>query len=1097
MSEFIQKPSEPANNNVAWGFPGCDTLSDDSLRIKFGDFEVQPMDNDKVIVYLDDLVFVDGVLVEGSSGLPSVPSNNNNHSIPLPSTTTTLEDQPTDQEQQLQESQQSSPTEELRATVALCNQTIAELVHKKLLKFEKAQRGIFKKRSVSHHRERDDVIRVLNRLSEESRQVVKIHHDMAFQLKIKQRDQTILKKAVTSFGKEVKANSAARRVMKDDLGSMTVQCRELENQLKETDSRWNDRLAAKEQECQRHKKKEMNMTHLLRENSQTLDIVTSELNNANTKMTSLLEDNQQLKIEMTSLQITADKTEYDLQTSLRFKDKLQAEKSFLESGVKNLEEKLRSQRQFFCEQEETLRKQWGEMLLIKERDCERYKKEMENMAITLNKSKSVVFKVTDELSNAKKELTSLRNNNRSLKKTMKVLEKNLEKVKQDFTTVNAEHEANMQYLESDVKTMEEKFVSERKIHSEEAKVIREIHEEEMTCMKRRMDSQIVAKDELIQSLQSGMKALEYTLKEQILFHQDELKDLEREYEMKIGDGMIITEKVIGEKNELQNKLEELNQSYADFMEHSREMEMIHEMKITQYMGEIKQLEENLDKEKSQLQHQMDSMAEYYSKMVEEKEHKLKCYEQKMQESLSQIEVLKKAVSRENEFKLKADELQRQLNEMKNLTEEHELLQVRLFLETCCSNAVIEELTATFQQEKVRYESKYKKELSQTRCNYDVLVRNSQTLREENEEAKKKLIDLLQKCNSTGLQQDQEEMQSERAEEHRGSFMKHREEMHDIDKGSHSQLSFLICELDQYMIHKNQFTHPVGRVLVQQNKENIDELIALGEQIKRLEKTNIDLQKDSEYKADHLRQNNKQLQKRFLNLQDKHAHLRQQYDKMKHRMHVKTDGLLTSKRDKGLLSDNDVASDRDVRVTQLKGELNEKTKEQEEMRSLIRWLKKDLYKTNNDLIQLKKENGELVSSKDKLESELQQWIHQASSMRKNDVHAMHRAMQLKEAERVKTHAKMNFIQMKKKNMWNEQEMERLQAIVAEREEEFKRISRDLADRESDVTTLLSELDKAEMKVKEKTKEMKRMQKQMDEIEKDNRDLQEEIMAYENT
>ncbi|XP_071811781.1 uncharacterized protein [Apostichopus japonicus] len=342
------------------------------------------------------------------------------------------------------------------------------------------------------------------------------------------------------------------------------------------------------------------------------------------------------------------------------------------------------------------------------------------------------------------------------------------------------------------------------------------------------------------------------------------------------------------------------------------------------------------------------------------------------------------------------------------------------------------------------------------------------------------------------------MQSERAGEHRGSFMKHKEEMPDIDKGSHSQLSFLICELDQYLIHKNQFTHPaVGRELVQQNKENTDELIAHVEQIKRLEKTNIDLQKDSEYKADHLRQNNKQLQKRFLNLQDKHADLRQQYDKMKHRMHVKTDGLLTLKRDKGLFSDNDVQADRDVRVTQLKGELNEKTKEQEEMRSLIRWLKKDLYKTNNDLIQLKKENSELVRSKDKLERELQQWIHQASSMRKNDVHAMHRAMQLKEAERVKTHAKMNFIQMKKKNMWNEQEMERLQAIVTEREEEFKRISRDLADRESDVTALLSELDKAEMKVKEKTKKMERMRKQMDEIEKDNRDLQEEIMAYEST
>ncbi|PIK44971.1 hypothetical protein BSL78_18155 [Apostichopus japonicus] len=215
------------------------------------------------------------------------------------------------------------------------------------------------------------------------------------------------------------------------------------------------------------------------------------------------------------------------------------------------------------------------------------------------------------------------------------------------------------------------------------------------------------------------------------------------------------------------------------------------------------------------------------------------------------------------------------------------------------------------------------------------------------------------------------------------------------------------------------------------------------------------------------------------------------------MHVKTDGLLTSKRDKGLLSHNDVEADHDVRVTQLKGELKEKTKEQEEMRSLIRWLKKDLYKANNDLIQLKKENTEVVSSNGKLESELQQWIHKASSMRKNDVHAMHRAMQLKEAERVKTHAKMNFIQMKKKNMWNEQEMERLQAIVAEREEEFKRISRDLADRESDVTSLLSELDKAEMKVKEKMKEMKRMQKQMDEIEKDNRDLQEEIIADENT
>ncbi|PIK47881.1 hypothetical protein BSL78_15256 [Apostichopus japonicus] len=507
MSEFVQKPSEPANNIVAWGFPGCDALSDDSLRIKFGDFEVQLMDNDKVIVYLDDLVFVDGVLVEGSSGLPSVPSNNNNHSIPLPSTTTTLEDQPTDQEEQLQESQQSTPTEELRATVALCNQTIADLVDKKLLKFEKAQRGIFKKRSVSHHRERDDVIRVLNRLSEESRQVVKIHHDMASQLKIKQRDQMILEKAVTSFGKAMNVSSAARRVMKDDLGSMTVQCRELENQLKETNSRWIDRLGAKEQECRRHKKKEMNMTHLLQENSQTLDIVTSELNNANTKMTTLLEDNQQLKIEMSSLQITADKREYDLQNSLRCKEKLQAEKSSLESGVKILEGKLISQRKFFCEQEKSLRKQWGEVLIMKERDCERYKKEVENWKITLEKRNGVVHKVTAELSNAKEELAALRNNNRSLKKTMKVLEKSLEKVKQNFTTVNAEHEANMRYLESDVKFMEEKLISERQIHHEEAKVIGEIHEEEMTCMKGRMDSQIAAKDDLIESLQSGMKAL--------------------------------------------------------------------------------------------------------------------------------------------------------------------------------------------------------------------------------------------------------------------------------------------------------------------------------------------------------------------------------------------------------------------------------------------------------------------------------------------------------------------------------------------------------------------------------------------------------------
>ncbi|PIK47869.1 hypothetical protein BSL78_15244 [Apostichopus japonicus] len=220
-----------------------------------------------------------------------------------------------------------------------------------------------------------------------------------------------------------------------------------------------------------------------------------------------------------------DKTEYDLQNSLRFKDKLQAEKSFLESKVKILEEKLRSQRQFFCEQEETLRKQWGEMLLIKERDCERYKKEVENMATTLNKSNSIVYKLTAELSNAKKELTSLRNNNLSQKKTMKVLEKSLKKVKQNFTTINAEHEANIQYLESDVKTMEEKFILERKIHSEEAKVIGEIHEEEMTCMKGRMDSQIVAKDELIQSLQSGMKSLEDKLKEQRLFHQDEVKAL--------------------------------------------------------------------------------------------------------------------------------------------------------------------------------------------------------------------------------------------------------------------------------------------------------------------------------------------------------------------------------------------------------------------------------------------------------------------------------------------------------------------------------------------------------------------------------------------
>ncbi|PIK47923.1 hypothetical protein BSL78_15223 [Apostichopus japonicus] len=180
---------------------------------------------------------MDGVLVEGSSGLTSVPSNNNNnHSIQLPSTTT-LEDQSTDQKQQLIESQQCSPTEELCATVALCNQIIADLVDKKLLKFEKVQLGVFRNRSVSHHRERDDVIRVLNRLSEERRQVVKIHHDMACQLKIKQRDQKILEKAVTSFGKEIKANVAVHHVMKDDLGSMTLQCRELENHLKETNIR--------------------------------------------------------------------------------------------------------------------------------------------------------------------------------------------------------------------------------------------------------------------------------------------------------------------------------------------------------------------------------------------------------------------------------------------------------------------------------------------------------------------------------------------------------------------------------------------------------------------------------------------------------------------------------------------------------------------------------------------------------------------------------------------------------------------------------------------------------------------------------------------
>ncbi|PIK47886.1 hypothetical protein BSL78_15261 [Apostichopus japonicus] len=375
--------------------------------------------------------------------------------------------------------------------------------------------------------------------------------------------------------------------------------------------------------------------------------------------------------------------------------------------------------------------------------------------------------------------------------------------------------------------------------------------------------------------------------------------------------------------------------------------------------------------------------------------------------LNQIEVLKKAASRENEFKLKADELQNQLNEMNNLTEEHELMQVRLFLETCCSNAAIEEVTTTFQQEKLSYESKYEKKLSQTRCNYDVLVRNSKQLREENEEAKKELIDLLQKCDSTGLQQDQEEMQSERAGEHRGSFMKHGEEKPDIDKGTHSQLSLLICELHQTwqdLIDKNQSKHLEKQILVQHNKEITDELLALEETLTLLEKITLIFRKI---------QNIKQIT---------YVKITNNYKR-----------------------DNDVAADRDVRVTQLKGELNEKTKEQEEMRSLIRWLKKDLYKANNDLIQLKKENSELVRKK---------YVERAGNGK----------------------------------------------ITGDRrgeEEEFKRISRDLADRESDITALLSELGKAEMKVKEKTKEMKRMQKQMDEIEKDNRDLQEEIMAYENT
>ncbi|PIK47893.1 hypothetical protein BSL78_15268 [Apostichopus japonicus] len=196
MSEFIQKPSEPANNNVAWGFPGCDALSDDSLRIKFGDFEVQPMDNDKVIVYLDDLVFVDGVLVEG---LPV-------SLLCLLTTTTT-------------------PFHFLQPPP-------------------------------------------LWRTNQPTR------------------------------------NNNCKRVSKVSRVGESAQGDQLE---------WNDRLAAKEQECQRPRRRKMNMTHLLRENSQTLDIVTSELNNAKTKMTSLLEDNQQLKIEMTSLQITADKTEYDLQ----------------------------------------------------------------------------------------------------------------------------------------------------------------------------------------------------------------------------------------------------------------------------------------------------------------------------------------------------------------------------------------------------------------------------------------------------------------------------------------------------------------------------------------------------------------------------------------------------------------------------------------------------------------------------------------------------------------------------------------------------------------------------------------------------------------
>ncbi|KAJ8038660.1 hypothetical protein HOLleu_16146 [Holothuria leucospilota] len=504
MSEVIQQLNVPAKTTIVREFPELDLWSDDSFLIKFGDFEVQVMDKnmETIKVFLDDHIFFNGKLIKGSPGDSFSCNKNNHHSItadvPLPPTATS-DGHSTDQGHDLQKHTHSSdiPTAyDLQKSVSLCNQTIADLIDKNLLKFTKSKLGFFKKQMTTFSQEREEVIKTLHRLSEQSRQVVKNEDNIKRQLGIKQRNQLILEKIIKSFGKELGKASSQILELENQLVSSDIKCQEFKENIQDISSMWAEKFKEKDTECQIIRKDQKIMAQLLEEKTSILDDVTKELSDVKEQMKLLKAANGVLAAKNTVLLNSVTKEKETQQKVFKAKERLRDEKESLESGIKMMEAKMKQQRQFYEEQINKM-KEGYEMELIKmkttnDAEIEQRDQLLQNLCNQLAEEKLHNESLQEETALMKTLVRDNEKQNEALKKEMKLVKGLLDLVTDERAKLIESQEEQVGHLHNEIKILKEKFMNEEK----RRKTVEDLHQHLILTKKTEEDRFMVCQIEL-------------------------------------------------------------------------------------------------------------------------------------------------------------------------------------------------------------------------------------------------------------------------------------------------------------------------------------------------------------------------------------------------------------------------------------------------------------------------------------------------------------------------------------------------------------------------------------------------------------------------